>query len=640
MMSPDVVKELQKENNDNPINRELFSHVRSLMRMSRMVRSRYYADWDFQEMVFRGLRAPDQDDRKQERAGRPPKQIVPNTFAQCMTFVSFIFLLLNQNDTFFNLTPNADEDYGTKQQDTEKLLQRDLIRNRINRITFQHLLDITRFGHGIVECSWCNEQSHIWVAPDPVSIQLSNGAQISLPQPAGWQQYTKYEGNLLRNVSPFRFFPDTRHPLSDFMRGEFVGSEEEYSKGMLRDMELNGEVAGIEYVQPMPRNFNEERGGPTRSVTEMDMETRTFAGPNKSEGTILVSKCQVWITPKHFKIGDKPLGNEEFRVLYHIWYANDNRLIKVEPARVWHNEFSYGVAEFTPDMHHTLTLGIADLIFRLQEVISWLINSHITSVRRVMNNRLIINPNLIDSKSLDGESDIYIRRGVTQPLDRIITQLKVQDVTGSHMGDADTMSKIMQMVTGINDNAMGQYNSGRRSAQESRVVTASASGRMKMHGQLIWESSFARLGRMMRANQQQSLSVDSFMRTIGKRTDNVQQRYMDWKETPDLIACGDSYFSFDGTLQSEKGFIASSLQELLVAIMQNPMAAQQLDLDPRTMLEEIQFLRGAGSMTRFSLSKNVANGAQPLQVPTPPQQPGQPTLPPNGNVSQVPTLGQ
>lgn len=635
-MTPDVIRELQKERPDNQFHSEVLSHCLSLVRMSRMVMVKYYADWDFQESVYRGMRVPDLDDKKQILAARPAKMIVPHTFAQCMTFTSFLFLLYNQNDTFFNLTPTADESYGTKQQDTEAMLERDLLRNSFNQVLYQHLTDISRFGIGIIDCSWTKKFSRVWVKPDPLVVQIPNGQSITVDQPAQWEEHLKYEGNLIRPVSPFRFFPDTRHPLVDFQKGEFCASEEEFSKQQLRDMEVNGEVAGIEYVQPMPRNMNEERGGPTRTIMELNTDSRFFEGPNKSEGTILVTKVQVWIVPKKFLVGNKPLGPEEFPVLYHIWYANDNRIIKVEPAYVWHNEFSWTVAQFTPDMHHTLSLGIADLVYRLQDVISWLVNSHITSVRRVINNRLIVDPKLIDTKTLDGEGDIYLRRGVSAPLDRVLTQLRVQDVTGGHMSDVEMISKLMQVVTGINDNAMGQYNSGRRSAQESRVVTSGAAGRMKMHGQLIWESSLGRLGRLMRSNQQQSISLPSFMRTIGKQTLNVQQRYEAWKETPEDVIAGDSYFMFDGTLQSEKGYIAQSLQELLVAIMQNPYAAQQLDLDPRKMLEEVQWLRGAGSVTRFSLSQNIANGAQPL--PPPPSPPG--ANPGPGQVPQPPSQPQ
>jgi hypothetical protein len=63
-------------------------------------------------------------------------------------------------------------------------------------------------------------------------------------------------------------------------------------------------------------------------------------------------------------------------VLYHIWYANDNRVIRVEPA-YWHNEFGFTLAQFTPDMNQTVAMGLADLVYRLQDVITWLINARV-----------------------------------------------------------------------------------------------------------------------------------------------------------------------------------------------------------------------------------------------------------------------
>src|SRR4029077_17345693 len=116
-------------------------------------------------------------------------------------------------------------------------------------------------------------------------------------------------------------------------------------------------------------------------------------------------------------------------------------------------------------------------------------------------------------------------------------------------------------------------------------VTAGAAGRMKMHGQLIWDSSLGRLGRLMLSNDRQSLSLESFKSIIGDDP-MIEQRYGTWKGTPEDVISGADYFTFDSTLQSEKGFIAQSLQELLVAIINNPMAAQQLDLDPRAMINE------------------------------------------------------
>jgi hypothetical protein len=60
--------------------------------------------------------------------------------------------------------------------------------------------------------------------------------------------------------------------------------------------------------------------------------------------------------------------------------------------------------------------------------------------------------------------------------------------------------------------------------------------------------------------------------------------------------------------------MAQSLQELLVAVINNPMSAQILDIDPRSLMNEIQYLRGTGNVSRFSLQKQVASGAPPLPM--------------------------
>jgi hypothetical protein len=481
--------------------------------------------------------------------------------------------------------------------------------------------------------------SRIYVPEEPVVATIA-GVSTEVRGGSEWREYLKYEGNLVRAVSPYRWFPDTRYPIVDFQRGEFCASEEEYSKTLLKDLEEAGEVAGVDFVQPLPRNIDKSRGGPTRMGSDLLSGTgrggALVSGPggtrtNAATGCVLVTKVQVWIVPSKFKFGnDKKLGPEEFPVLYHIWYANDNRVIRVEPAYWWHNEFGWTLAQFTPDMQQTVAMGLADLIYRLQDVITWLINARITDVRRNLRGRHIVNPAFIDTKSLDSEGDIYMRKGANPAMmDRAIRPLDVNDVTRGHFTDADALGKIMEVVTGVNSNAMGQYNTGRRSASEARVVTAGAAGRMKMHGQLIWDTSLGRLGRLMLSNLRQSLSFESFQAVIGKDDPAIQQRFDLFKGTPEEVIGEGDYFTFDSTLQSERSFVAQSLQELLVAIIGNPQAAVILGLNPRAMMEEIQYLRGAGNVSRFSLQRQVASGQAP-PVPMPPQGLPGPQLGPAG----------
>lgn len=617
-MTPDIIKELEKEE-ESELATALLKLVKDDVKGSRSKMSRHYDDWDYQDQVYRGELELDKEDRNNQRKGRPTKMTVPNTFAQVMTFSSFLFLMYNQNRTFFELSPTGDEDYGTKNKDCEKILERDLRHNSWNTLLYQHLLDIGRFGPGIIDCSWTRKIAHIEVPGTPVVTNL-NGVATTINANSGYQDFVKYEGNQLRAVSPYRFFPDTTLPLTDFTKGAFCAVEEEFTMGRLLELEAAGEVAGVDFIQPLPRNMDTERGAATRSAVlsgDSDfVRNNKFDSKNKAHN-VLVTKVQRWIVPHSFTYGDdRKLGPQEFPILYHIWYANDNRVIRAEPAGWWHNEFGYVCAQFTPDMHRTLNLGLADLIYRLQDVISWFVNSHITSVRRVMQNRLIIDPRIIDTSTLDGEKDIYLRKGVSVPLEKAVGQLRVQDVTSGHMADVDVLGKIMEVVTGVNGNAMGQYNSGRRSAQEARVVTAGAAGRMKLHGHLIWESSLGRLGRLMLSNSRQSLSEPSYKWAIGNGPLITPERFAMFKGTPEEIVCGDDFMVFDSTLSSEKGFMAQSLSELFQTVLSVPGAAQAFDIDPKALLDEIQYLRGGGSVSRFSFQNRLARG-EPMPPPQP-----------------------
>jgi hypothetical protein len=254
-------------------------------------------------------------------------------------------------------------------------------------------------------------------------------------------------------------------------------------------------------------------------------------------------------------------------------------------------------------MQHTVSLGLADLIYRLQDVISWHINSRITDVRRNLRGRLIVDPGGVDTNSLDGDGDVYLRSNVSKAgVDRFVKQLDMRDVTQSHLQDAEILGKIMQVVTGVNDNIMGQYNQGRRSAQEARTVLSGAAGRMKLHGHLIWETCFAPLGKQMLSNSRQSLSSEVFARLIGGDPQEAQQRFVGFQGTPEEVITGADYLTFDSTLSSEKGFMAQSLQDLLSVIVQSdPIAAARVaqDINPAKIVDEIQYLRGAGNAKRF-----------------------------------------
>ena len=107
-MTEDVIKELEKESGElSDFHKELLDHVMKLVKMSRSSMCKSYTDWDNQQMIYKGERLPDKDDVEQSRRDKPVKMVVPTTFAQVMTFSSFLFMLFTQNRTFYELVPTG-----------------------------------------------------------------------------------------------------------------------------------------------------------------------------------------------------------------------------------------------------------------------------------------------------------------------------------------------------------------------------------------------------------------------------------------------------------------------------------------------------------------------------------------------------
>jgi hypothetical protein len=185
------------------------------------------------------------------------------------------------------------------------------------------------------------------------------------------------------------------------------------------------------------------------------------------------------------------------------------------------------------------------------------------------------------------------------------------------MQDAETLMRMMQIVSGVNENSMGQVASGRRSATENRAANAGAASRMKLIAATVWIDGLASQGRKMLLNTRQDLMFETFERVVGE---NAQEYWSYFHaEDPTTLLGNEDYFSYDGTLSSEKNYIAQSLQELVGILASNPEVLAATNLDLVAMIKEIQELRGVKNLERFELQPQPqANGLPGTQPALPP----------------------
>jgi hypothetical protein len=606
-MTPAVLKALQDQNQDDEFVKKMLGKCRENFKCSRDVMSQNYAMWDSYDNTFKGLRYEDEKDVKARERREPTKTVIPMSYAQIMAWVAFCQQMFHQRPYFYELTGMGVEDWKPAKI-AEALMQRDLDYNAFYLRTFQVLLDIGRFGLGIIKNYWTKETRKEWTSQPQQNPGTALGGVPLMFAPPVMQlvDKVKFLGNKFCNVSPYRWFPDPTVSTVEFQEGEFVGSEQDVSKMWLRRMQKEGYFAGCEHIKDYAPSEWESRKENTRTGIK-------FSQTGKDQSGVLLGEMQFDIIPSEEKVNGEPIGMEDYPVRYVCNIANDNRVIRLEPLGYIHGNFTYYAAQLTPDQHTQVNAGVSELIDQLQDIMTWLFNSRITSVRKTIQNQLIVAPDLVEMEDIKNRNPVIrLKKGVTlASVDRAIKQLNVQDVTASHVADAQAIESIIELVTSINQNAQGQYSKGRRSAAQTEAVNAGAGTRIKMSAALVHWQLFKPLGEDALSNLRDGLDIEQIVRVMGLQT--VQpispyavgprdiQQFLGVTKA-DLVGNYD-FKSLDTTMASERKDMAFQLQELFKICASNPQLMMMLGIDLKALMSEIAELMDIRNPERFFLQQ-------------------------------------
>jgi hypothetical protein len=638
-MTDDIKKALDT---DDDFHRKLLQHCKRLVEVSRTYMNRFYDQWDANDKTIRGERIPDAQDQKAKIRQEPMKMILPFTYAQVQTFIAFMMSLFNQRAMFYEVQKSKRRQNDISPEgDAELCLVRDLARWMFTKVQYQCYLDLCRSSFCVIKHLWDEEeQTGLFTAPAEPEMQSTLFGGV-LPVMPSTQTETKFirQGNRVVSISPYHFFPDIRMPLSRLHESEFCASEDEFSIVRLKQDQKNGMIVNVDKIVPLG-----QEGMQTRRLNYLNASNadnfKTMMGQALGGGMCVRTEVQLWITPKDFTdtYGKNPLGKEDFPTLFVVWYANDTTILKAEPMNYTHNKFTYDVGEYSADQMRVINESLAEILMQLQDHATWFMNARVTNVRKVIGDKLIVDPAGVEMKDIENRNPVIrLKSGVAKSgVGTWVQQLQLQDVTVKHIDDISKIWEFMQTSSGINENALGQYSQGRRSAAEARTVNAGAASRLKTIATILWETMFSPLGHKLLSNYL-NLELEEFQRIVGKDADQTRLDNM-----KSAINDGLGLEFFDGTAPSEKGYIAQSMQELLLGLLENPESAQLLAQEPfRSLVVEITDLRGIRSPERFLPPQQImppvpvqGAGVQPqpqiralpnANIPTGPQSTGQPT---------------
>jgi len=606
-MMPPILVQYLSQPEPGKFHDELLEHCKDLVKLSRDEMESYYERWDEYDMSWRAQREPDKADLKAGERGEPQKLVLPVTHTQIETFVAFCVQVYTQRPSFYELSGTGTEDIAAAKV-AEAVLDHNLRHNKFKGDKLpQFLRNVAKFGFGVLKHSWTEETKMVEKLV-PQQIQMPDGQVLDGPASPQIVEEPCYQGNAISVISPYRFFPDPRVPLTKFNDGEFCASEDDYSKHHLKKLERKGLVAGVEQIEPFKADMAESY---KRRVGFSSSERSPSSGKDHSKHYFVVTEIELELIPSAWEVmPGVPLGTSQEYEKYVVWYANDNRLIRVEPKNYLHGKFNYDVAQYHNDDLTFINCGVAELISAMQDVQNWMINSHILSVRKVISNMLIVDPKGVEMSDLDNRRPVLRLKPSVQGsgVDRWIKQLAVSDVTQNHVNDVKVLEEFVQATTGISENVLGQFASGRRSATEVRNVNSNAAARLMLAATAIWEHALLPLGDKMLGNCRDGMTLPQLVKVLG--VSNVQNNQLGVQQfiladKSQLVGNFD-FLIFDGTLPSMKGAMAQQLQELLTVMMGNPETAFVFQLNPTALLMEMLHLRGIRNVDQFRLDQNQA----------------------------------
>jgi len=319
---------------------------------------------------------------------------------------------------------------------------------------------------------------------------------------------------------------------------------------------------------------------------------------------------QIKIVPKNFLLADgQPLGQESYPVKYLLWIANDSRIIRLESMNYLHDCFTWDLAQYDEESDTFLSTSLPQLITPLQDTADWFFNSRVSNVAQNLEDKLIVDPVGVDMDSIKNRGRvILLKKGASRAgVDKFIKQLDVRDVTNRHMEDVGQIGQMVNSVSGMTENLSGNYHTGRRSAAESRVVTQGASARPKLIAQSAWGACLAPFGQKILTNLRQGLTPEMIIKYAGQQwaAPEKQQAIQLFSSTPQDLLCACDLFVYEGTLESEKNYLAQQLMELAQQVLQlGPTGLLQLNISPKLLFEKIYELLGVGSLSAYGLEKD------------------------------------
>lgn len=604
-MIPDELKEKLKYG--SALHSKLQTAVRDRINFSNRRYREAFAQMAKNEELFEAYipeRDADRLRRKERDAGLPQYTTIEIPYAYSIaltahTYYSTVFLSRSPIFQFAGRHGSTEMDV----QAIEALMDYQIQVGKNIPPLFIWTFDPLKYGYGVVSHYW-DEQ---YTTTRTFAMQPQTFLGMPLPgterRVAEVRKLRTFSGNRLYNVRPQDFLPDPRVPLWRFQDGEFCGRFVEIPWTEMHRKFKDGYYFNEKAVRHSLRDKEDTHQGTT---TDRDMgspNVRPLANDGGLDGYEIpigfVKGYQVFLKLVPSEWG---LGKTSDYEIWVITLTTNGIVFCVEPLGEYHGGFPFDVLPGEVDGYSLFPRAQMEIVRPLNQVLTWLINSHFYNVRAALNNQFVVDPSAVFMKDLENPRPGKLIRLRPEALGRdirtIIAQLPVQDITRSNLSDFSLMAEMIQRMTGVVDPVMGMASGvDRETATGVRTRTNFSTTRLKTVCEWLSATGFGPLAQKMVQRSQQFYEDDLKLRVVG---DLAQMTEGFVRVAPESIAGFYDYVPVDGTLPVDRYAQANLWQQFMGQMTNFPQIMATYDI--AKVFAWVAQLGGLKNVNRFRLA--------------------------------------
>ena len=520
-----------------------------------------------------------EDDIKLKDPTKPLTIVFPYTYSMLEALLTYLSMAFFQDPMFQYEGVEDDDTVGAMLM--ELVIRLHCIKNKVPLAIHTVLRDSLSYGVGIGIPEWRRQYGRKIIKASVITESDLGTETQNMNQ---FVESLLFEGNALSSIDPYMWLPDPSVSSDNIQKGEFLGwvDRDNYMNLLSQESQPDSGLFNVKYLKSKANKRS------TFALDESDRQTRHGGSTDmhRALSTTIspVDRIHMYITliPKEWK-----LSKSEAPEKWYFELAGDDIIIACEKADHNHGQYPMAVASPEYDGYSITPIGRMEVLYGLQHTLDFLFNSHVTNVRKAINDMFVVDPYLININDLKDPQPgklIRLRRPAWgRGVDKVVQQLQVTDITRLNISDSAYITQWMDRISGADQSMQGalrQSGPERLTGAEFSGTRNSAMSRLQRMAMIIGMQFMQDIGTQFAVHTQQYMTQEAYVNVAGRYAEQLMKNFTNGKTrgrvSPSDLAINYDLICRDGSIPG--GNFSQSWIELFKIIGTQPELAQQFDV--------------------------------------------------------------